>query len=104
VRSAFEDMKGKLEKTYGKSELIDCLMHDSIWNEPRDWMQAVQNGERILAAKWESTKTRLPSSLESVFLIATAIDAYSGWIAIEYAFDNYTAAEQEIAMLEDDAL
>ena len=105
LRTAFEDMRGKLEKIYGKSESIDYLMYESIWNEPRDWMQAIQNGERKLAAIWENKgNTKLPSSLENVFLYVAANDAYSGWIAIEYTFDNYPASEQELAMLEDDAL
>jgi len=105
LSSAFEEMKGKLSKIYGKPELIDMLMYDSIWNEPRDWMQAINNGERTLAARWENRKqAQLPSDLESVFLYVAAADTYSGYIAIEYAFDNFVASEQEIAMLEDDAL
>ena len=105
LRSAFDDMKSKLEKIYGKSELIDFLMYDSIWNEPRDWMQAVNDGERRLAAKWQSSsQNSLPSDLESIFLYVAASDTYSGYIAIEYAFNNYSESEQEIAMQEDDAL
>jgi hypothetical protein len=103
LQSEFKRMKEKLEKIYGKPELMDFLMYESIWNEPRDWMQAVQNGERTLAAKWEG-KNKLPSNLESIFLYVAAEDSYSGYIAIEYEFDNMSAAEQEIAMLEDDAL
>ena len=105
IKSAFEEMREKLERIYGRPENIDFLMHDSIWNEPRDWMQAVENGERTLAAKWEGEKSKsLPSDLESIFLYVAAEDSYTGYIAIEYAFVNHDASQKEIAMLEDDAL
>jgi hypothetical protein len=103
--SSFESMKDKLENIYGKSEIVDYLMCDSIWNEPRDWMQAIQNGERRLAARWDNGKTtKLPSDLDSIFLYVAAEDTYTGYIAIEYAFANINASEKEIGMLEDDAL
>ncbi|CAK6699890.1 hypothetical protein OGCDGJMD_02749 [Cyanobium usitatum str. Tous] len=105
LRSSFEDMKGKLENIYGRPEMVDFLMYESIWNEPRDWMQAIQNGERRLAARWDNGKPKvLPSEIESIFLYVAAEDAYTGYIAIEYAFANYDASEKEIGMLEDDAL
>lgn len=105
VRSAFDDLKGKLEKIYGGPEIIDHLMYESIWNEPRDWMQAIENGERRLAAKWENTKSKkLQNDLESIFLYAAAVSDSEGYMAIEYAFTNQSASDQEIALLEDDAL
>jgi len=68
-------------------------------------MQALQSGERRLFAQWENKGgAQLPANLQSVFLYAEAQDSYSGCIIIEYAFDNIDAANQEIAMLEDDAL
>lgn len=105
LQSAFETMKGKLENIYGRPEMFDFLMHDSIWDEPRDWMQGIANGERRLAAQWDRKKGKdLPSDLQSIFLYAAAEDTHSGYIAIEYAFGNFEASEKEIGMLEDDAL
>ncbi len=105
LQNSFETMKGKLENIYGRAEIIDFLMYDSIWNEPRDWMQAIANKERTVAASWENKKgNSLPSDLKSVFLYVAAEDTYTGYIAIEYAFANLEASEKEIGMLEDDAL
>jgi len=105
LKGTFDEMKAKLQNIYGKPELVDFMMHDSIWKDARDWMQAIQSGERRLFAQWENkSNTQLPSNLQSVFLYASAQDSYSGSIIIEYAFDNIDAANQEIAMLEDDAL
>jgi len=105
LKSAFETMRGKLENIYGRPENGDFLMDDSIWNEPRDWMQAIANKERHLYAHWDSKKIGgLPSDLASIFLTVSAVDTDTGYIAIEYSFTNYEASEKEIGMLEDDAL
>ena len=105
IESAFEEMKTKLVKTYGASENISYLMEGSIWSEPRDWMQGLLNGDRVLASRWEAhSHKQLPNHLSSIFLLAGATDTSSGYIAIEYAFENHAAAAEEIAALEDDAL
>lgn len=106
LRSTFEDMVEKLTRIYGKSEKTDFLTYDSIWNEPRDWMQGLASGERYLFAKWtkETTRGDLPNELETVYLGATALDTYSGYIAIEYYFKNSEQATNEIDLMEDDAL
>lgn len=105
IESAFEEMKKKLVKTYGASENFSYLMEGSIWSEPRDWMQGLLNGDRVLASKWEAhSHKQLPNQLSSIYLIACATDTSSGFLAIEYAFENHAASEEEIAALEDDAL
>lgn len=105
IENAFDDMKKKLVKAYGESENISYLMQGSIWSEPRDWMQGLLNGDRVLAARWEAhSHKELPNQLSSIFLVACATDTSNGYIAIEYAFENHAAAEEEIAELEDDAL
>ena len=105
VKTNFERMKEKLDNVYGKSEISDFLMQDSIWNEPRDWMQALQSGERILMAVWSADNgSKMKDSLVSVALLANATDTETGYIAVEYEFKNHVAAEKEISDMEDDAL
>jgi hypothetical protein len=105
LRRDFETMKEKLEKLYGRAEIMDFMMKDSIWSEPRDWMQALINKERHLAALWDNKKVNsLPSDLESIYLYAAAEDTNTGYIVIEYYFSNHEASDREIEMLEDDAL
>ena len=105
LKSAFEAMEQKLVTAYGKQKRMDFLMHDSIWNEPRDWMQAMISRERVLACEWSTaTGATLENSLASIALVVGAYDTSSGYIAIEYSFENATAADAEIAALEDDAL
>lgn len=105
VQTEFSSMKSKLEKKYGKHDLMDFLMLDSIWNEPRDWMQGVCNGERVLMAQWAPKYgSVLGESLVSVALVVSASDTSSGYISIEYSFENTNEAELEFSALEDEAL
>jgi hypothetical protein len=105
LQSAFENMKTKLTKGYGKSKTVDVLMYESIWNEPRDWMQGLLNKERVLMTEWsKDTGASLANSLTSVALVVDVVDTSTGYIAIEYSFENFADAEAEIAAMEDDAL
>ena len=105
INSAFLEMEGKLKNTYGKCERTDLLLQGSIWNEPQDWMMALVKGERLLASHWEEkTGAKLTEAIESVFLVANGRDTDSGFIAIEYTLKNNSAAAQEIASSQDDAL
>jgi hypothetical protein len=98
-------MLKKLTLAYGKSDSSDFLMSRSIWDEPRDWMQALANRERFLMAVWNKKVGALVEPpLLSVALVATALETSSGFISVEYEFDNNDAAEKEIADLEDDVL
>lgn len=110
LRDAFEDMKVKLEKSYGEAELISFIAPESKWIEPRDWMQAVQDGDRMLGARWArwgDPSRQLPSPLDCIILGVKAFDAHRGYIFVTYVFDNFDAATQETESfkdLEDDAL
>jgi hypothetical protein len=105
LRTAFEVMEKKLSATYGKEKKTDILLHDSIWNEPRDWMQSILSRERFLMTEWSAANgSSLPETLSSVALITGAIDTENGYIAIEYSFENAEEAETEIAAAEDEAL
>ncbi len=105
IRSAFESMEKKLAATYGRHTKHDFLMHESIWSEPREWMQAVLSKERILMSQWSNESgASLTDSLSSVALVMGVYDTSSGYIAIEYSFENIVKAEAEVAALEDDVL
>lgn len=105
IKAAFDVMEQKLGAAYGRQKKHDFLMHESIWNEPRDWMQSILNKERILMSEWsKETGASLNDSLSSVALVLGALDTSSGYIAIEYSFENCAQAEAEIAAMEDDAL
>lgn len=106
VRVAFVNMLKRLTAIYGEpTEVFDQLLPDSIWNEPRDWMTSLEKGERLLAAEWSVDGHRkLPDRLTSIGLHAAAIDSDSGFLILEYTFDNYDNCRGEIESIEDSAL
>lgn len=101
----YDSMKEKLGLAYGKHELYEFLMHDSIWNEPRDWMQSLLSKERVMSAEWKKEHgSNVGELLDTVFLQSAAVDTSSGFIALEYIFKNSRVAEAELAAREDDVL
>ena len=105
LKGAFDALESKLASTYGRFNRTDMLLPDSIWNEPREWMQSLLNRERYLLTGWSREHgSSLPDSLQSVGLVCTAIDTESGFLGLEYSFENEPLAEAEISAAEDDAL
>lgn len=105
LKEAFINLESRLEKTYGPYERTDMLLPDSIWNEPREWMQSLLNRQRYLKTQWSnSTGAKLPNSLNSVALICSANDTDSGLMLLEYTFDNKDEADAEISSIEDEVL
>ncbi len=105
LKSAFSEMKEKLERVYGKSKTTDLLMPDSIWNEPKDYMIGLIKQERHLMAIWEGTESSpLKYNLVKVGLIASAKSQNIGYISIEYYFTNYDLCEKELSQQSDEAL
>ena len=105
LKSAFNEMKGKLEKAYGEHNTIDMLLPGSIWTESNEFMQALIKKERVLAAIWDSESgSTLKDNIKQIGLLANPIVRNKGYIAIEYSFSNVEACEAELAAQEDGAL
>jgi hypothetical protein len=100
--TAFDSMEKKLAAAYGKYRRTDFLMPDSIWDSPREWMRSFLQKERVLGALWASEHgSTLGNSLKSVALLVEALDENSGYIGLEYLFENNDSSDAELAELED---
>ena len=105
VQGRFFALKEKLEKAYGDCKLYDFLFVDSIWDEPRDWMQGLLSQERALSGHWERKEgATLDNGIEAIYLRGHATSTSEGYISLSYCFENYDTAQAELAALEDDAL
>ena len=105
LRSSFEDMRKRLEKTYRAHKTIDQLQYGSIWKDPGDWMMALIKKERLLSSVWSKEyRSYLPNNLKAIYLSAYASRSDRGYLAIEYSFINEDAVERELAAISDDAL
>ena len=96
----FNSLEQKLSGVYGLGARTDLLMTGSIWNEPRDYMMGLVQHDRYLMTKWSPSR----ESLVTVAVIATAIDNSSGFVAVEYYFENSDAADAVVAAVEDEVL
>jgi hypothetical protein len=105
LTTEFDSLERRLSAIYGQGRRTDFLMQGSIWNEPRDRMMAFLNQERVLMTVWSHEHgSSLKDSLVTVAEIANAMDAASGYLAVEYSFENSEDADAEVAETEDQAL
>jgi hypothetical protein len=105
LKSKFSTFKDKLSKVYGENENYDYLMPDSIWDEPKDYMPALMKKERVLASVWSAEyNSKMKDNLKSLVLIVSGSTRESGYMSIEYEFNNYEACKKEISEEVDDVL
>lgn len=105
IRQTVNALKSQLVMRYGEAPTTDFLMTGSIWDEPRDWAQALAANERSYYVIWDRPNARgLPEDLSSVYLGASGIDGNSANICIEYASSKMSDAEAEIEMMLSDLL
>ncbi|VXD06466.1 conserved hypothetical protein [Enterobacterales bacterium 8AC] len=73
-------------------------MSDSSWNEPKYWMMGLYKGERVLASSWDFKKDKIQkNALESIDVETRARDNSSGYLFLQYTFNNNASCEEEIA-------
>ena len=100
LKSEFEELNGKITKVYGTGDTADTLLPGSIWNEPNDFMMSMRKNERLLFTIWENPKNS--DKIVQVGLIAKATGNNTGFLSLEYSFENKERVDQEISALEDD--
>lgn len=102
LEGEFNKLKDRLQEIYGTPKVTDMLYAGSIWDEPKDWMMALVQQERVLQAVWEPKSN--VGGLEMIGLAAKPNGTDSGYLILEYHFTNKTECEAEIARREDAAL
>jgi hypothetical protein len=98
LKSAFEDLKLQIEAIYGKPYVVDSLKEGSTLDRPRDWMRALFEQERTLMARWSAPDDNLPMkpTIRKVYVAAFAESRSSGYLVVEFYFDNYDQCQEEI--------
>ena len=105
LQYAFDNFEKKLTSTYGAGKIIDGVIPESIWSEPKDWMMSLLKGERVLGKLWsEDYGSSLPDWLTNIVFCAYAREENIAYLALEYTFTNNEAAEAELTEAEDEAL
>lgn len=97
LKDAFTELQNALTSVYGKPQVLDTLLSGSIWKEPRDWMMSLYKKDRSLIAEWNSTKaTPLKSDIATITMVARAQRNDSGYMMVQYSFNNEPACEAEL--------
>lgn len=105
LQTAFEDLEQRLTTVYGRGKHTDFLFQDSTWDGLNEWMMSLERQERLFWTQWsKEVGSTMKDSLAMVGLHAQATDSLTGWLAVEYSFENSDAADLEMQALEDEAL
>jgi len=98
LQSQFESMRSEISASFGHPRTVDLLLSDSMWEGPPNWMAGLAERERLLFAQWtKETRATLGPHLTNVFVGAKAKDSASGYLVVEYYFDNEPDCQDEIA-------
>lgn len=94
LRSKYDSLEASLCKTYGKCDRTSILMPGSIWDDPDDWMKALEKKDRYLMTSWKKQDgSSLPEDIVGIYLAAYANSSTSGYICLEYEFSNHEKIE-----------
>lgn len=95
LRTKFKELEEQITSVYGPSEHTDLLRSGALWDEPREWLMSVRQGERVFATFWGKDKgSRLPDGV-TIFL-GVSTTRSSGYPIVEYSFPNEAACEAEV--------
>jgi hypothetical protein len=98
LKSAFAVLEAELTAAYGACERRDGPADGHDRGAPRDWMQGLLGGGQVLAAQWSAyCGSSLSDGLAAVLLLAQASSAASGFVIVQYTFENNARADAEIA-------
>ena len=89
IRQKFDELHDILTKKYGKGKKYDYLKHDSIWDEPKDWMMGLLKEERRLV--WFSDITGSnKQTLTGIALEAQAFSREKAALYLKYEFQGFS--------------
>ncbi|WP_443741000.1 hypothetical protein [Treponema berlinense] len=96
IKTAFENIKDRIAKTYGIPKIIDEIDPTSVYKDENYWTYSLSKGARTLAAIWGVNEKKLPDDLSGIAISAKAqIGPQIGAILLEYKFNNYDQIEDE---------
>jgi len=105
TKSAIDKIAGQISKKYGTSEKSDRLLPGSIWDDPDDWMTALDQNERFYLYEWsrETGATMADTGVRKILLVAQSSGGGDGYAILEFYLDNHDDCEREKSEREEDA-
>ena len=98
IQNAFNSVKDRIAKTYGKPKIIDKVDSNSLYKDDNYWFHALKEGSRQLSAVW-GEKTNLTDDLLGVALDCVADTDFLSYdkahLVLYYYFTNAQSVEDE---------
>ena len=103
LKAEFTKVNKSLQKKYIKGDTLDYLSGGSIWKEPRHFMMGLLKKERFLKAYYDPEEgSTMVESVQKAILSGSALSSDTGFISLEYYFDNHDSCNSEIEAIEED--
>lgn len=98
VKQEFMRLVAAIESRYGKAQVEDKLLPNSIWDEPNDWMMGLRQKERVLRAVWakEGGLVGPDNGVAVIALEPFGADTDSSAFALTYELANFGACRDEL--------
>jgi hypothetical protein len=85
-----------LSKSYGKGSKVHYLRSGSIWDEPEDFMMGLVKQERVMNTYYDEEEgSTMKDNVEKAYLGGKALSAETGYVTIDYTFNNHQACVAE---------
>lgn len=97
LQNAFNDLKDRIGKTYGRPKVINENRSDSYYQQDEYWFYTLHDGSRTLAAIWGENK-ELSDDLVSISLECKSNGGFyegPGILVLYYYFNNASEVEDE---------
>lgn len=91
--TVFDRLVETLTSKYGKAQRFDFLQQGSIWDEPRDWMMGLHQGERKLMTVWGDEGGAAPG-MGLIALQTETISHTEAYVNAAYEFDTFGACKK----------
>ncbi len=97
LQALFATIENSLINIYGESLFKDEIDPESLFKDERHWMYALQEGARKYYSTWSSNgEAPLKDALLCICLYATSDGETTGYIMLDYEFDNHEAVRQDL--------
>lgn len=101
IKALFQLEKKRLETLYGLYKDFDFRFSGRSDDDLQNWLQAVKEGDRYVASIWNAQYgSELPDTVDSVGLVVNAYSDNTGYLSLEYTFNNIVSCENELSKAE----
>lgn len=105
LQQQYEALREQLNNIYGAGREVKFLKAGSIWNEQKDWMMGLKLKERNLICFWGAERgNKMKDNINGITLEVVAINQHTGYLTLEYQFENAPDAIENLRRKEADSL